>query len=255
MISDKNFLDFINDKSLDLSENEIKNIIDKELEKPENKTDADLIEFCLDALSKIEGKEIHSKAEKRSKFSLKKAIIAAAAAIILVSGAVTASAGLLKFNIASELVEYFGNYLEIKQEGGTQNADSYSLTGSALAQELDKNGISPVTLPEALLNQNYTIESITYQIGDVSASADVIISNTQNETLLNITKYSKEEYIPDVDVMYPKKGTHYQINGLDIFVIEVKRAVTAYYADGLTTYLLVFDCSYEDANKIIQTIR
>ena len=53
MISDKDFLAFLNDKSLDNSiEERLGKILDEELEKPEEEMDADLIEYCLDKQSK-----------------------------------------------------------------------------------------------------------------------------------------------------------------------------------------------------------
>ena len=54
MIDVKKFLEFLNDKSLDLSKEKLDQIIEAEFEKSENEMDADLIEYCLDALNELE---------------------------------------------------------------------------------------------------------------------------------------------------------------------------------------------------------
>ena len=55
MLTDKEFLSFINDKSLDGSlEENLNKIIDEEMEKSEEEMDTELIEYCLDKLSNLE---------------------------------------------------------------------------------------------------------------------------------------------------------------------------------------------------------
>ncbi len=53
MISNNDFRRILCDKSLDLSKEELEQIIDEELEKLEDIMDADLIEYCLDALNEL----------------------------------------------------------------------------------------------------------------------------------------------------------------------------------------------------------
>ena len=55
MLTDKEFLSFINDKSLNGSlEENLNKIIDEEMEKSEEEMDTELIEYCLDKLSNLE---------------------------------------------------------------------------------------------------------------------------------------------------------------------------------------------------------
>ena len=67
MIKSSDILRFINDKSIDLPREELERIIEEELNKPENEMDADLIEYCLDALNEIESNStVEIKAERTS---------------------------------------------------------------------------------------------------------------------------------------------------------------------------------------------
>ena len=51
MINSSDILRFIKDNSVDLPKEELERIIEEELNKHENEMDADLIEYCLDALN------------------------------------------------------------------------------------------------------------------------------------------------------------------------------------------------------------
>lgn len=54
MLTDEEFLAFLNDKELDGSlEENLSKIIDDEMEKPEEEMDTELIEYCLDKLSEL----------------------------------------------------------------------------------------------------------------------------------------------------------------------------------------------------------
>ena len=87
MLTDKEFLSFINDKSLDGSlEENLNKIIDEEMEKSEEEMDTELIEYCLDKLSNLEVETPNTEGKKGNgdsngkhiKFKFKKFIYALA---------------------------------------------------------------------------------------------------------------------------------------------------------------------------------
>lgn len=182
-------------------------------------------------------------------------LIAAVIVLSLLFATCFASAEFFDFNIAEELVEYFSNHLKIKQEGGTQNADSYSLAGSALAKELEANGISPVTLPAALLTDEWNVVSTTYQKDEFFVSSDIKLENNDSIAVFNIVQYSSEDFLTDIKVSYPSKGTQLNINGMDVFAFELKETANVIYRDGLTDYSVSIDCDYESFIEIIKTIQ
>lgn len=181
-------------------------------------------------------------------------LIAAVIVLSLLFATCFASAHFFDFNIAEELVEYFSNHLKIKQEGGTQNAGSYSLTGSALAKELEANGISPVTLPAALLTDEWRIANISFKNDDLLSTSDIRFEKGESIITVSIVKYAFEELLPDVDVMYPDKGTQLQVNGIDVFVFDLAREVSVYYQDGVTTYTISLNCDYNSTISLVSTL-
>lgn len=182
-------------------------------------------------------------------------LIAAVIVLSLLFSTCVVSAEFFDFNIDEELVEYFGDHLKIKQDGGAQNADSYSLTGSALAKELEANGISPVTLPAALLTDEWNIEDISFQKGEAFSSADIRFEKEKNVSIISIVKYYDKDYVGEPNINYPQKGEQIIINGLDIFVFDLKREPIIVYCDRLTQYSISSNLEYDEMLKIAKTIQ
>lgn len=182
-------------------------------------------------------------------------LVAAVIVLSLLFATCVASAEFFDFNIAEEFVEYFDNYLILKQEGRTQNADSYSLTGSTLAKELEANGISPVTLPAALLTDEWKIVYSTYQKEKIFSSSSIKFESNKNVVAVTIVQYISEEYISDSNINYPHKGEQLEINGLNVFVFDLKREPYVKYFDGCTKYSISTNLKYEEILEIVKTIQ
>lgn len=120
MLTDKEFLSFINDKSLDGSlEENLNKIIDEEMEKSEEEIDTELIEYCLDKLSKLEA-ETPATEEKKGNgdsngkhIKFKKFIVVAAAVAVLFVGTISASAIIFDVNLFDGIVELYNDYIRI----------------------------------------------------------------------------------------------------------------------------------------------
>jgi hypothetical protein len=210
MISDKAFLNLIQDKTLGTSKEELEQILNEELEKPEDKMDADLIEYCLDSLSKLESTEdlglekekVGDSNGKRIRYSLKRVAAIAAAAVLMIVGMVSVSAIAFNVNLFDSLVEFYDNHIRIRFDNSNDKADEYKLLGSELAKELAENGISPVLLPEELLTKKCKITSVTYE--KLDAVTSVIISYTKNgkKSYMAIDQYDLESAVPYTDYLH-----------------------------------------------------
>lgn len=291
MITAKEIKEFL-DTPIYMTRAEIIELMDEEIDKGPDDMDTDLVDHLVELLLKLDEEEekmagepvelpnpeiieIPEQSESdddkdndkkddqdnpkiitfghRLKFK-KIAAVAAAACLITITTA-GASAHFFDFNIAEELVEYFSNHLKLKQEGGTQNADSYSLTGSALAKELEANGISPVTLPAVLLTDEWKIIDISYQNEKIFSSSSIKFEKNEIVAAVSITQYSDEKYLYNTNVNYPNKGTQIEINGLDVFVFNLKREPYVMYRDSLTNYSISFSCDYDTVLEIVNSIK
>ena len=175
-------------------------------------------------------------------------------AIAFISFEASASAFFFDFDIAEELFEYFGTHLKLKLEGGTQNANSYSLTGSALAKELEANGISPVTLPAALLTDEWKITNMSSRKDDILATSEVKFEKEDISATMTIIQYSSKDLMPSTDVMYPEKGTQVDVNGMNVVVVASGESIYVYYQDNLTEYNFTFNYDFDGVVEIINSI-
>ena len=181
MINSSDVLRFIKDKSIDLPKEELERIIEEELNKPENEMDADLIEYCLDALNELESNDtVEIKAERTSDLEdnkitkpFKKVFVIAAAVAILAVGSLSVFAAVSDVSILDGLVELYNKYIVVRFDKSNDKADDYELLGTELAAELKENGIYPVLLPEALLNDETQIREIEYQHTEFIISANI----------------------------------------------------------------------------------
>ena len=145
MLTDKEFLVFINDKSLDGSlEENLNRVIDEEMEKSEEEMDTALIEYCLDKLNNL-GTEIHDTEEKKGngdshgkhiKLKFKKFIVIAAAISVLLVGTLSVSAVVFDVNLFDGIVEIYNDYIRINFDKTNDKADSYQLLRTELAKDL-----------------------------------------------------------------------------------------------------------------------
>lgn len=290
MITAKEIKEFL-DTPIYMTRQELIELMDEEIDKGPDEMDTDLVEELVELIIKFDEDEKmaseplelpnteiieipeqtesgdekdNDKKDDRDnpkiitfghRLKFKKIAAVAAAACLIIATTAGASAHFFDFNIAEELVEYFSNHLKIKMEGGSQNADSYSLTGSALAQELENNGISPVTLPAALLTDEWKITNISSQKDDVLATADVNFENEDIIAMMTIIQYSSKDFMPPTDVMYPEKGEQIDINGMNVLVVESGDSIFVYYQDDLTEYNITFNCDFQSVVEIANSIK
>ncbi len=263
MISDKNFLEFLNDKSLDLSEEKLEQIIEEELEKPENEMDADLIEYCLDALNELERKtSVEIKAERTSdsknkiKYKpFKKIFVAAAAVAILAVGSLSVFAAVSDVSILDGLIELYNKYIVVRFDKSDDKADDYDLLGTELAEELRENGIYPVLLPEALLSEDAQITKIEYQFWDILTSANISFNYKNEKGYVSIDQYVSIVKSGNSEFPNAKYETTIDINGIQVHVFEQNQKGTITFKDGQTEYTIISSMDVEQAIEFAKTIK
>lgn len=264
MLSDKGFLEFLDDKSLDgLNETDLKRIIDEESEKSEEEMDTELIEYCLDALNALEEKgKDKKKGEgdangKRIKISIKKIIAAVVAAVVLLIGSLSVSAMIFDFDLSDRIVEFYQDRIKVRFDKADENAEEYHLLGSYLAKELKKNGISPVLLPDVFLTDNYNLSDVTYESFDVMLSAHFDFYNNESKFkgYMDISQYDDAAYFPSVDYLHIKDVTKISTNEIDVYVFNHGGSVSIGYQDGTTQYSIVVSTDFNTALSIAKTIK
>ena len=263
MINSSDILRFIKDKSVDLSKEEMERIIEEELNKPENEMDADLIEYCLDALNEIESNNtIEIKAERKSDSRdklinkpFKKILAVAAAVAILAIGSLSVFAAVSDVNILDGLVELYNKYIVVRFDKSDDKADDYEFLGTELAEELKENGIYPILLPEALLSEEAHVTDIEYQVTEFITSANISFVYGKEKGNLMIDKHELQEVIGEAEYPNARSVTTLEINGVSVYVFEQNQKGTITFIDSQTEYTIVSSMTYEQAIEFAKTIK
>ena len=260
-MTNNEFKQVLLDDSVLMSKQELEEIIENELNKSESEMDADLIEYCLDSIKKLQlSEESNKKEESKKVFVINPKIwrVLVAMSVILVF-AVTASA--IYFNIPENIAQLIdGNAeLDYNLENADTTADGYALLETDLAKELESFGITPVTFPEALVSDECKILKIENLTVNKAISLEAHI-NFEYKGLLGgvlIEQFMPvdSEWVGSSTVMDVEAGEMINVNGMDVLVFEQKDNCTVTYKDGLTEYNIYLECDFETAKEFAKTIK
>lgn len=171
----KQLLKILNDDSLELTVEELENIIEEELQKDDSEMDPDLIEYCLYYISKAEtegGKEKKADSAgsdkiteppaadkpEKSRFNgkLKKLlIIAATIALLLVTTGIATVATNKK--VKNSAISFYENHIQVHFN---KQKDESGIPGTEIAAELKKHDISDLKLPAMFLSSDCIYSNI-----------------------------------------------------------------------------------------------
>lgn len=253
-LSKKKLKKMIDSDFTDLSTEEIKALIQKEVDKGPDKLDTDYIDLCFELLTVKDNAK-----GKRVKFkkSAKVLLVAAALMVVFIS-TVTASAQ-FNFDIPQSIAKLIDNNAEIDYnlENADTTADGYALLDTDLAKQLADYGITPVTFPEEMTKENCKV----IQIEDVSVDEtwkiiSVDFYYNKQKGWLRVEQMSEEFKTAGVNtVMDIKSGKMININGMDILLFEQEGSYKIKYKDNNTTYDISLDCDSETAIKVAESIK
>lgn len=239
-----------------LSKEEIKSLIDKELSKNPEEIDTDYIDLCFELISICEKSENNVVSIKPR--YIKKPIMVAAVIMVLCISLISVSA--IYFNIPEKIAQLVTGNAELQypMENADTTADGYALLETDLAKELESFGITPVTFPEALVGENCEITKIENITNDetISLNADIDFKYNGYEGNLMIFQFAPyDEKMGISTVMDIKSGELLNINGIDVLVFEQEDNCTIKYTNDLTDYHIHLYCDFETAKVFAKTIK
>lgn len=268
----KQLLKILNDDSLELTVEELENIIEEELQKDDSEMDPDLIEYCLYYISKAEadgGKE--KKADiagndkiaeppaadklKKSRFNgkLKKLlIIAATIALLLVTTGIATVATNKK--VKNSAISFYENHIQVHFD---KQKDESGIPGTEIAAELRKHDISDLKLPAMFLSSDCIYENITENNTENMRITSLSYHTDKLSGRVSIREFYSKEFIPSVDFYNTTIHSNVEelsVNGLKVFVIKQEEFCSITYQDNLTQYIMYLDANFADAVEIAKTI-
>lgn len=254
-ISKKKLKKMIASDFTDLSTEEIKALIQKEVDKGPDKLDTDYIDLCFELLS-IKSNSTNAKKVKFTK-SAKVLLIAATLMVVFIS-TITVSAQ-FNLNIPEKIVHLINGNAEIDYnlENADTTADGYALLDTDLAKQIADYGITPVTFPEEMIKENSKITKIKLDMNeDVLKIVDIDFEYNGQKGSLYIQQISENTGSTGVNtVLDIKSGRMINVNGMDVLVFEQENSCSIRYKDNFTTYDIHLDCNLETAIKFAESIK
>lgn len=239
----------------DLSTEEIKALIQKEVDKEPDEIDTDYIDLCFELLSIKNSKQ---KANKVKFIKPTKVLLAAAVLMVVFISTITVSAQ-FNLNIPQKIAQLINGNAEIDYnlENADTTADGYALLDTDLAKEIANYGITPITFPEEMIKENCKITQIEDVSPDETWKVISIDFNYNNQRgWLRIEKMSEELESTGVwSVNDIESGQIIKANGMDVLVFEQENSCAIIYKDNLTTYDISLYCDLETAIKFAESIK
>lgn len=259
--SEEELLETAESGLFNLSCEELKEIIKNESKKEYENINTNLIDLCFDILAAKENYDDALPAKKATHKKIKmRNIIAVATFIVIIAVVTTVSAQYFNFNIPKEISSWIeGNAkTEINLKLADTTADVYSLKDSDLANELEAQGVSPITFPEELIKEHSNIIKIDNITTVETISTDVEIEFNYNNTFgaLAVSQYKDNfEWNGEMVTNDVLSAEIIEVNGMDVLIFESADSCTIRYRDHLTTYEIYLETDFETARLFAQSIK
>lgn len=260
-MTNSEFMKILNDDSLELTAEELENIIEEELQKDESEMDPDLIEYCLHYINKAESKgsggkkaePAEDKPKKPHSGRLKKILIAAATiALLLVTTGIATIA--TDKEIKNSAITFYENRIRVhfdkpKEEDG--------ISGTEIAAELKKHDISDLKLPAMFFSSDCIYSNILEDNTENLKAISLSYQTKNSSGQVSVSRFYSEEIIPPVDFHNTtsySQAEEFMVNGLKVFVIEQGDFCSIAYQDNLIQYMMYLNTDFASAIEIAKTI-
>lgn len=260
-MTNSEFMKILNDDSLELTAEELENIIEEELQKDESEMDPDLIEYCLHYINKAESKDsggkkaepAEDKPKKPHSGRLKKIlIIAATIALLLITSGIATIA--TDKNVKNSAITFYENRIRVhfdkpKEESG--------IPGTEIAAELKKHDISDLKLPAMFFSSDCIYSNILEDNTENLKAISLSYQTKNSSGQVSVSRFYSEEIIPPVDFHNTtsySQAEEFMVNGLKVFVIERGDFCSIAYQDNLIQYMMYLNTDFASAIEIAKTI-
>lgn len=255
--------------SMPLTLEEIEMIMDEEMEKDPSEMDGDLVEICLDILTKASLKKEEKTAENsktedgknKKRIKLKRMLLFAAIIIVLLIAAVPVCAKYIKNDASSGVVKYNANHFEVDLSGEDNKAVNYSDENVDIVKALNENGFDNVILPTELLKEEYIKNILSINKNSNYFFLEIGFENRSKniEGKVSIIEHKKE----DTEFMIGQVNApgdydsvkQISLNGMDILVFSNNKKSFITYIDSNYNYSIeLVNCYYDTAIEIAKTL-
>lgn len=232
--------------SVSFSYAEIQKMLDEELEKSPEEMDTQLVDLCVDVLSRKNVPE-PKQANKHKKISVKKALLVAAVFISVAVLAIPVGANVLKLDDQDTIIRFVDDYILVNLSGGKR----YNLS-----MELNVYELQNAQVPKKFFSDDCLITDIQ-PTGDNACNFSFELTDTAISGRIAIMTYT-QEFNPanNYTNIYADVGIIKQltVNGLDILIyLDVNENLCVVYnTDSFCCNILFSNATFDEVMEIIE---
>lgn len=241
----------LTEKSVSFTEEELKKIIDDELEKSEEEMDVELIDRCLDLIDSSTNSKLNDKRKRGLKVN--KLFLIAAIVILFLCIAVPVGAKFLSIDAAENVVKYYDDYFRVDMSDENLNDTNEAV----IKTNAQKVGINDVALPSDLLSDDYSVDNFNV---DENNEISFTISNSNINCYVIINYYRNIDDYENIagKFIVPNEAEIFkqlEVDTVDILVCNAEEISTIYYSVGNCEYKLILNsCEFNFALDLANTI-
>ena len=233
-------------ESVSFSYEEIQQILDEELEKSPDEMDTQLVDLCVDVLSRQNASE-QKEEKKHKKISPKKLLLVAAVICILAILAIPVTAQIPAIESQGGIIKVLENYISINLTGDSK----YNLS-----KELQDYGISDNLLPSRFLENDCVVTDVQITEYNVFRFA-FELSDLDVFGYIGVTKFTEDfEFGYNYADIYADAEQLEQltVNGTEIFVYSSSdgQVKVVYLVDDFKVNLLINNLNIYEVMEIFE---
>lgn len=240
---------------------EIEEIMDEELSKSPDEMDTELIDLCIDILYEEfskENTESDSKKSKIKKFKARKIILVAAILIMILGLSISASAKFFNIDASEKVVRFINNHFNVDLGNENTNSNDNYESSLELINYLNDYGFENITLPAALISDDYSAKINTRSREGIEQANIVFKSNiTDIDGTISITMHTNNNFAigqGSISNSYDQVKQIF-VNEMDVLVFNNGIKSMIYYVDKNIEYNIDINCDFDSAIEIAETIK
>lgn len=257
---------------------EIREMMDEELEKDPSEMDAALIDLCLDILEKGDDGNAETKLRFGKRRVRLKRVLWLAATVMLIAATVlpTTMAEFRSNSVSEKIAPLVNRFYKVEMSLAKHKAERYYDYDNDIANAFKKKGVSTLVLPTKLFgcevvgeldfkrkHNEEDLNGLT-EGEDFSYYAELNIKDPNSELTGSIDIDYTSPFYKEVTYGSPEFSKtcdafeQFERNGIDVFVVHFKSGGYTHiiYCDGRFQYdIFLKNCSAEQALEIAESVR
>lgn len=244
---DKNILyEIINSKSESLTAAEIECIMDEELDKSPEEMDTDLIELCLDALTKADEEKLNSRSHR---IRLSRVLLVAVIFILVLGMAVPACAKVFHMEVPEGVARIYKDYLYVDISNDKYITD--------INYQLEMDGIINPILPNIIYNSSTKVYDYGFKNSNLSDYINFSFSSNELIGTVSIIKHPNNDDVFDTNTVSSnfENVKYFDGNNCKGIILVNEDSSSIQYIDNNINYNIILESGdYETALEIAESL-